>query len=124
VKKLFYVAAILYLFTFVCHFIISFVRAWGSAHGGVPSWAVDQSIAVQTLDVLGLICMLATWIGGIYYWSNVKKAGLTHGVALVFLVVLGIFVAPFYILLSSRSLQVWDGSNSDPTVRAASGSEV
>ena len=84
--------------------LLFLLRARSVARGVDLAWLADDAPLTLTANVVAGVAMVICWIGSVFVWARSTQRGVIHGVALIMLIFLGVFVGPFYILLALRTV--------------------
>jgi hypothetical protein len=63
-----------------------------------PGWTAHDSVYNLVVGAIGGMALLTCWVLAVYVWSSMPRTGVSHLIALPFLVVLGFLWSPFYLL--------------------------
>jgi cytochrome c oxidase assembly factor CtaG len=97
-KRAINILAIVYLVILAVQFAAGEVRVAALRQAQSPGWSSIDSPVLIAVGCIGLVAMIGTWCGAVYYWSTVRDKSIGHWVMLFVLVPLGILVGPFYVL--------------------------
>jgi uncharacterized membrane protein len=80
---------------------LTYARAYSKGGYGL-AWAQRGTPVSIILSVLTLAAMVVCWAGALYVWMRRRRQSILEWLLLPVLVVLGFFMAPFYIIIATH----------------------